>query len=193
MEWTWINFFHLRMIQQKCTFCEKTVDTITEKRAWFLRKCFSPLVSGCLSKHMTQRMLIKTETHLYFSCCKAELTSETASLSRGVTLILCDLIQITWPVHQLASMRSFESVPFFLLPAVNHKQQPFHGAITCTCQHPFAIPCSVVTSSPRLNLSLLILHSLSSSSFLHPIFRLLPEYVMVHGEAEGYGFVLTER
>lgn len=82
----------------------------------------------------------------------------------------------------------FDSAAFSLLPAVNHKQQPSLGAITCTCQHVSTIPCCAVTGSPRLNLSLLILHSRSSSSFLHLIFRLLPECVMVHGEAEGYGF-----
>ena len=45
-----------------------------------------------------------------------------------------------------------------LLPAVNHKQQPFLWAVTCTCQHASTLHRCAVTGSPRLNLSLLILH-----------------------------------
>lgn len=81
------------------------------------------------------------------------------------------------------------------LLAVNHKQQLFLRATTCTCQHTHpqspTMYCAV-TRSLRLNLSLSDVYIRPFPS-LHLIFRLLPAYVTVHRDAEGYDFVLNDR
>lgn len=80
---------------------KENIDAIKEERACFHRKTSTWL--------WTQRR--SSKHFLASSCDKAALTCKTASLSRRVTLILCDLIQITRPVHQLAPMRSLTALP----------------------------------------------------------------------------------
>lgn len=120
------------------------------------------------------------------------LTRKTASLPHGVTFILGDLIQITVPVHQPAPMRSLTTqlCPYCLLWTIHstHFFEPCNMYLPTCINNPFSVLSPTARDLtfhfPSSPVALVLLPCISYS-----VFRLLPEYVMVNGEAGGYVFV----
>lgn len=116
-------------------------------------------------------------------------TRATASSSHGVTLILSGLRPITRPVNQTAPMKFWTVLlhPGCLALAV--KGGRFHTALTCTCQPASTLSCSAVTA----------LCLPFDFSLPRPLLVLLSGFQLPNcclqgcaGEAEGYGFVLSD-